>query len=69
MLRPLIFLFFLMIGPLQGAYIPLEKLLEKAKLEKLDLPKAQKDGRIQSLNKRGAAIPVANKFIDVFIKY
>ena len=58
-----------MIGPLQGAYIPLEKLLEKAKLEKLDLPKAQKDGRIQSLNKRGAAIPVANKFIDEFIKY
>ncbi len=56
-------------GSLKADYISLEKLLEKAKKENLSLPKPQKDGRFQTLNKRGAALPVANKFIDAFIKY
>ncbi len=50
-------------------YTAFETLLKKAKKENLALPKPQFDGRYQTLNKKGAALPVTNIITDEFIAY
>ena len=55
--------------PLGATYVSLKTLLKKAKDEKLSLPKPEKDGRYQSLNKRGSAFPSATKLTKEFIAY
>ena len=54
--------------PAQGQFLSENVLTKRAQEHKLKLPKPEKDGRYQTLNKRGAAIPKSNSFIDQFAK-
>ncbi len=50
-------------------YVDIETLMKYARDNKLKTPKPDKDGRYQTLNKRGTTTPYSNYFIDEFARY
>ncbi len=50
-------------------FVDLKSLAKRAEQKKLVMPKPMKDGRIQTKNRKGGAIPSSNSLIKEFVEY
>ena len=50
-------------------FVELKTLAKRAESKKLVMPKPMKDGRIQTMNRKGGAIPTSNSLIKDFVEF